>query len=210
LAQLRFSLAKLFVCYGIVLLAPVLLAARSGVERVDAKLHEPDPLRPSENFTTCAANTTGAVFAALLLGYCGTLLVGSLVVSLKTWKIDSAVLNEGVWLGLSSYTLLLAYAVAIAIVASDSVSLSVNYIIRSSALLIGNCCTAALLFAPKAVAVRKRKQFDHSGRDGASAPSSLSRTLRLHSHSPSPNAMFIASSTLDVGRHSPVTPLTIG
>jgi branched-chain amino acid transport system substrate-binding protein len=162
LQRFSFSQRKLAL-YWILQLVPVivLLIVWTSVDPLVQLIHTPDPLRPSEDYTTCHASDTATGFGAALVGYCGMGLVLNMVISIKTWKIDRTVLREGMSIAAASYTAFLAALVGFCIVVSGSVDYEAEFIIRAACILVMGFSTCSFVMAPKLAYLIKGMTIRH-------------------------------------------------
>jgi 7 transmembrane sweet-taste receptor of 3 GCPR len=156
----KFTLIELTI-YWLLQLVPVvvLLAVWSAVSPLEQQLHTPDPQRPSEDYVSCHASDTAVGFAGALVGYCGITLLANMMLALKTWKVDRAVLREGVSIGLASYTFCLAALIGVAVVASNSIDHDTAFIIRSACILVAGFAVCSFVMVPKLLFVINGKQI---------------------------------------------------
>src|SRR3989338_6363522 len=144
---------------AILIPALILLIVWQAYSPLVAVTHVPDIFNPSKNYTTCVADSSSQVFIGILLAYCGSFVLLSMLLSFKTWKIDRAVLNEGAPIALGSYTLAVSGIIAIVLSATSAVSLEVSFIIRSICILFGIASSVYILLIPKVFHIRSGKSF---------------------------------------------------
>ena len=121
------------------------------------KLHVVDPLRPSKNYVKCAADDVAVGFIGALIGYSGLFLIANMMLAVKTWSIDRAILREGASIALATYTFCLSAAIGIGIVASGQLDIELEFIIRSSCILSATLSVMSFIMIPKALYIYNNK-----------------------------------------------------